>query len=704
MKKTLHLLKSLFVAATLISAGQVFGNSGGGNQKTASGNGYIYNFNNEGGGVSAHEAINCFAFFNVFAGTGISTSGMPNKSEDYLSITFDGTQTAYTTAANRFFDNSTCLSQTIDLSNPAHHVVKARVKTNQAVQVGIFVGFDNKNAWSTADGNGFALQSVVANTWTDVTFVVPTKTWNNISLDMTKAIGLNIGVRDLNDPDKAPTGSVNLLIDWIKVGEQPSAPVSSNNKLTTTGNGYEFNFDGSNTDNCAVGSGSMIPPNFFFGDARNGYSLSSTFNGNMSLTTDGTQSGGGAWQLTLHDNGNCSPVVADLSKPENRKIEMKIKSSVDVPEVLLIPVDNNYLVGGKTVQVKSLKANTWTTLVFDVSVMETSTQTLNASQIEFVWLSFRNAWDDNNGGANSSVAGTYEIDYIKIGDAVVGSTVGNGNNYPTKTNKGYVFNYANNGGGVSGHEAINCFSNLNAFNSTNILPSGMANATDDYLSVNFDGTQSAYTTLSNRFFDNSTCATSTIDLSSPADRNLRAKVKINQAVQLGLFTAFEYKANWALADGSGFALVNVPADQWTIVDFKIPSADWQNNDFDMTKAIGLSIGVRDLNDATLAPTGAVNVLIDWIQIGDGITVITASEQIETKENITISPNPNNGDFNINGTFTSVKIYDMSGELQSELIYNGVDNVYSTNLPSGLYVAQIYQNDQIIDIQKIVITK
>ncbi len=53
----------------------------------------------------------------------------------------------------------------IDLTNADNQKVKAKVKANQAIQLGVFVGFDNKGSWTVADGEGFTIQSIPANEW-----------------------------------------------------------------------------------------------------------------------------------------------------------------------------------------------------------------------------------------------------------------------------------------------------------------------------------------------------------------------------------------------------------------------------------------------------------------------------------------------------------------------------------------------------------
>ena len=61
----------------------------------------------------------------------------------------------------------------------------------------------------------------------------------------------------------------------------------------------------------------------------------------MKLQTDGTQTGSGGWQIGLHDASNCGNKRVDLSSTSDRKVEIRVKSSVDVPQLLMAVVDLN---------------------------------------------------------------------------------------------------------------------------------------------------------------------------------------------------------------------------------------------------------------------------------------------------------------------------------------------------------------------------
>lgn len=404
MKKVLLSLSGIF--AIVMAFGQ-----GSGNGPVNSFTGFEYEFDYDNG------ANFCSDHWDSFDNANIDVTGA-GSSDSYVNVNFNGSQTAYETMGNRFHQNCGVAELELDFSASGDNVIKARIAVNQDVQVILIAAVDYNENYTYADGTGADPVQVQTGGYVEVEFTIPSTTWDNKNLDLSKVVGWGIGIRDYNDKDAAPSGLSTVSIDWIQFGSAASGNSSgdSENFRTPSGNGYEFNFSSSAAANCV----NSMNPTIYFGNARDGYTQSSTFDGSMTLTTDGTQLGGGSWQLAMHDRNSCTEQAVDMSSTAHRFIEVRIKSSVDVPEFVCLPFDQNFLLGDKNADIKSLTANQWTIVTIDVSPMQNSGgDFLNSSNLHWLMLAFRNAYNDNQeGGSTGSVIGTFEIDYIKMGDAV----------------------------------------------------------------------------------------------------------------------------------------------------------------------------------------------------------------------------------------------------------------------------------------------
>lgn len=176
------------------------------------------------------------------------------------------------------------------------------------------------------------------------------------------------------------------------------------NRSVNNKQGYIFTFDQSSALNC---------PETMIGGFGVGYKIESVGGGNLVISSDGTQFGYHNVAVTLNDE--CKNSLIDLSHPDKRVLEIRIHSTVDVPQFLLALGDTSRTIADKDIQIHSLKANQWDTLSFKFNSLDTwGNKTMNPTLIDFVTLQFRKSWK----GEAQDIAGTFTIDYIKIGGAI----------------------------------------------------------------------------------------------------------------------------------------------------------------------------------------------------------------------------------------------------------------------------------------------
>lgn len=180
------------------------------------------------------------------------------------------------------------------------------------------------------------------------------------------------------------------------------------NESVNDDEGYIFTFDQTEEQNC---KGDQI---IIVDGGKNAYSFESVGGGEMTVTTSGTQYGSDNVLLKL--NNGCEPVTIDLSHPNKRVMEIKIHSTVDVPEFLALLGDKNGILADKDIQLPSLTAGEWHTITFDYGSMNTwSGAVMDPSIISELRLYFRKDYKNVAQG----VAGTFTIDYVKIGGELV---------------------------------------------------------------------------------------------------------------------------------------------------------------------------------------------------------------------------------------------------------------------------------------------
>ena len=186
----------------------------------------------------------------------------------------------------------------------------------------------------------------------------------------------------------------------------------SGNRPNTAKTGYVFEFNGTAGYNCP----SQIPSSDY-NIWTPSYTMNSVGNGSLSITTDGTQASYGRFNLKFTE-GDCSPITLDLSSNANKKIEIKLTSTVAVPQLMIQLSDNNgnFADGNPPFYSLVVGQNIITMTAFDFTRYGTSSK-VDSAHIQHVSLFFRNSYDDNQSPATTpSVSGTYVIDYIHVGD------------------------------------------------------------------------------------------------------------------------------------------------------------------------------------------------------------------------------------------------------------------------------------------------
>ncbi len=195
-----------------------------------------------------------------------------------------------------------------------------------------------------------------------------------------------------------------ILFKVSSLYAKPNATTDASNK------GYIFTFDQSTALQCVD---SMIP-HATSNNATNGYDVTSVGGGHLVINSNGQQTG--AENIALAFNNQCNGELLDLSHPDQRVMEIRIHSTVDVPQFLALLTDENGLSADRNLTIHQLTAGNWHTLRFDFKDLTHWTGALmDATQLKTVALYFR----DNNGAAQQWTAGTFTIDYIKIGSEIV---------------------------------------------------------------------------------------------------------------------------------------------------------------------------------------------------------------------------------------------------------------------------------------------
>ena len=180
----------------------------------------------------------------------------------------------------------------------------------------------------------------------------------------------------------------------------------NSNHSSADGEGYIYTFDQSEALNCP----SMVS----LSEANPGLKIESIGDGNLVFSSAGDHRG--QERVTLQFNDVCLQSVLDLSHPEKQVIEVRMHSTVDVPQVLALFGDNQNVIADKDINVRSLKAGEWKTLKFSYGSMNTwGTSVMNPAKIKTISFMVRK----NYHHVPQNLPGVFTIDYIKIGTELV---------------------------------------------------------------------------------------------------------------------------------------------------------------------------------------------------------------------------------------------------------------------------------------------
>lgn len=372
------------------------------------GTGYTFDFT--GNNCESSNILSTDPFYNT---VGYSSSIVNNN----LLITTTGSQFGYSTAPIRMFDASNCSGTVLDLSNPADRFIEIRVRST--VDVPQFLVMLSDGA-GVADKN-VDVNSLVANVWKTITInASDLRLWNNNTVDSTKVLDVCLysrvswGDNDpvTTDPNAAQNGTSvagTLEVDYILVGTE-----------ATSNRGYCFDFQ----SNACLST--HVPTTDPFYNTV-GYS-GSVSNDNLFITTNGSQLGYSTFPIRMFNPLTCSQKPIDLSLPAHRKLEVRVRSTVDVPQFLVL-ISDGAGVADKNVDVYSLVANQWQTLIFDIADMQLfNNNYVDSTEVLDLCFYTRVSWGDNVVGTSDpnaaqnglSVNGTLEVDYVKIGSKVNG--------------------------------------------------------------------------------------------------------------------------------------------------------------------------------------------------------------------------------------------------------------------------------------------
>ncbi|MBC7488306.1 MAG: T9SS type A sorting domain-containing protein [Cytophagaceae bacterium] len=167
------------------------------------------------------------------------------------------------------------------------------------------------------------------------------------------------------------------------------------------------------------------------------YKVDNISGGALQFHTDGLQLGWYNLRLDFVDS-NCYPTPISLSNPSDRSIYIKVNSSVYVPQFFIYVHDYRYVINNgyeASLDIRSLQVgdnefnidvSSLAGTVWDSDKQKSLPFPMDSTGITGLYLYFRKSWCDNDGvstpqadycnGRDSSVAGTFRIDRIQVGN------------------------------------------------------------------------------------------------------------------------------------------------------------------------------------------------------------------------------------------------------------------------------------------------
>src|SRR6185312_14564285 len=210
------------------------------------------------------------------------------------------------------------------------------------------------------------------------------------------------------------------------------------------------------------------------------------------------------------------------------------------------------------------------------------------------------------------------------------------------------------------------------------------------------------------------------NLSSVATKTLNvdwtkpnASASVNDGTSIDVdtvYTTTQLSANWATATdpNSGianylYAIGTTPGSQNTIA--------WTNNNGTSVTKTGLSLTVGQHYYFSIKAVDGAGLVCDSIN-SDGVIVLSGSagiNQLSNNYQVTIYPNPNNGNFTIKVADAlkqvSADVYNSIGELVlHNNINTGEKEIQLTGLSEGIYFVNIFAEGIKFSTQRIVVLK
>ncbi len=194
-----------------------------------------------------------------------------------------------------------------------------------------------------------------------------------------------------------------LLLSTMAFGlganAQTHSDLSANMK--GSGEGYIWNFDGSDANNCSGSHATTDDASFTLSFA----------NSHMTVTQAvGSVSTNGWWGTNLDMySGDCSNDAINIGTG-NDNLKMQFETSISVPEVYVYLCDATGKCTDKSpLGMTGVSAGTHTVDVSGFHWVTWDDQTVDSTNIKRVKIQFRSAWD-------ATLDGTFNVAYISVGD------------------------------------------------------------------------------------------------------------------------------------------------------------------------------------------------------------------------------------------------------------------------------------------------
>jgi hypothetical protein len=295
----------------------------------------------------------------------------------------------------------------INLSNEADRTIELKVKSDVAIeQFGAYLMIQEQNlTLRVADGEDASAAALPAGKWKVIRLTPTVDTWDAVTLDASRVVGICLYARNGEDPQ--PKGTIE--IDYIKVGSSARSFTASS-EATASGQGYTFSFDGDAAHTCTNPVNTTGNPNFTF-------KLNDTIHAAV-LTQKITGNKYEVFALEFTDR-DCFLQPISFESSEQRFLEIRIKPNTDIPSFGL-SISADQIKGSLWDYVKvqkfvALKGNEWNVVKLPVNLKGQFGNELNPKMIRGVVLVFNP--DSLNDKLKDGIV-TYEIDYIKVGDAI----------------------------------------------------------------------------------------------------------------------------------------------------------------------------------------------------------------------------------------------------------------------------------------------